>query len=177
MRHLLLLRHAKAASGGPGIADRERPLAPRGNRDAGLIGAALVAEGTIPDLVLCSPTRRTRETLDGVVSRFPAAPRVIVVDSLYGAADGDYVQIISEFGGTAKRLLVVGHNPTIHATALALAGSGDEALRTRLAGKFPTAGLALIAFKGKAWSATLPGSGELIQLLRPRDLCSSEADD
>jgi phosphohistidine phosphatase len=177
MRHLLLLRHAKAAAGGPGIADRERPLAPRGNRDAALIGAALAAEGMIPDLVLCSPTRRTRETLDGVVSRFPAAPRVIVVDALYAAADGDYVDAISELGGTAKRLLVVAHNPTIHATALALAGSGDEALRSRLAGKFPTAGLALIAFKGNAWSATLPGSGELMQVLPSRDLGSAEADD
>lgn len=107
-----------------------------------------------------------------VLSRLPTVPQVVIVDALYGAASADYVNAISEFGGTARRLLVVGHNPTIHATALALAGSGDKVLRARLAEKFKTAALALIAFKGNSWSEMLPGSGELVSLLRPGDLDS-----
>ena len=177
MRDLLLLRHAKAAPGGPGVADRDRPLTPRGRRDAALVGAAIAADEMVPDLVLCSPARRTRETLDAVLASLAPAPRVIVLDSLYGAAHGDYVGAIAEAGGHAKRLLVVGHNPTIHATALTLAGSGDKALRKRLLEKFPTAALAHIRLKGDTWAGTLAGSGELTSFLRPRDSADGEAGD
>ncbi len=44
------------------MADRDRPLTARGHRDARLMGTE-IAEGGIPDLIHCSPSRRTRETL------------------------------------------------------------------------------------------------------------------
>jgi len=58
MRYLLLMRHAKAETRGPGAADRDRPLVKRGLRDAALIGAAVARDGITPDLVLCSPATR-----------------------------------------------------------------------------------------------------------------------
>ncbi len=176
MRHLLLLRHAKTEPGGPGLSDRERSLTERGRRDAALMGTALVGEGMVPDLILCSPARRTQETLAALLASFATAPQTVTVDALYGSGAGDYVGTIAAFGGTAKRLLVIGHNPTIHATALALAGSGKKAVLARLAEKFPTAALAVIAFRGNAWADTVAGSGELLFVRRPRDL-GGEADD
>jgi phosphohistidine phosphatase len=170
MHHLLLMRHAKAEPGGPEVADRDRPLAQRGLRDAALIGAAVAREGMTPDLVLCSPAARTRQTLDAMLACFAVAPQIVFDDALYGAAEPDYLQAIAEAGDGTRHLLVVGHNPTIHAAAIALTGSGDRLARARLAGKFPTAALAIIAFSGDVWSKTVPGSGELLSLLVPRDL-------
>lgn len=176
MRYLLLMRHAKAETGGPGAADRDRPLVKRGLRDAALIGAAVARGGMTPDLVLCSPSARTRETLDAMLPCFAGAPRVVFDEALYGASEPEYLRAITEADDDAGRLLIVGHNPTMHASALALAGSGDRALRERLTAKFPTAALAIIAFSCSAWSKTAPGGGELVSLLLPRDLGAEAAE-
>ena len=62
MRHLLLLRHAKAVAHSKG-GDIERELAPRGRRDAGLLGRHMLGKGLRPDLALVSASARTRETV------------------------------------------------------------------------------------------------------------------
>ena len=174
MLRLLLLRHAKAVQAAPGMADRERPLAPRGRRDAGLMGEAMAAEP--PDLVLCSPAKRSRETLAGVVGEFAKKPKTVFVDALYEGG-ADYVKAIAAEGGDAGRLLVVGHNPTIHRTALLLTGTGDAALFSMMSGKFPTAALAEIAFDVAKWQEIEAGGGELLAFRRPRDLGAFDADD
>ena len=176
MRHLLLLRHAKAVSAERGMADRDRPLTPRGHRDARLIGAAIAADGP-PDLVLCSPSRRTRETLAGVLEKLAAEPKVVFATGLYEGQGSTYAEAIAAQGDGAKRLLVIGHNPTIHATALAFAITGDRARRAALAAKFPTGALAVIAIEDDDWRAIRPGTGELVSFLRPRDLDARHADD
>src|SRR4029453_5768266 len=61
-RTLLLLRHAKSDYP-QGVADHERPLAPRGEREAGLAGDWLRAHAPAVDAVLCSTATRTRQTL------------------------------------------------------------------------------------------------------------------
>src|SRR6202035_2354332 len=61
-RTLVLLRHAKSAYPAV-VADHERPLAPRGEREAGLAGDWLRAHLPAIDAVLCSTATRTRETL------------------------------------------------------------------------------------------------------------------
>src|SRR3954467_9521492 len=61
-RTLLLLRHAKSDYP-TGVADHERPLAPRGEREARLAGDWLRAHAPAVDAVLCSSATRTRETL------------------------------------------------------------------------------------------------------------------
>ena len=63
-RRLILLRHAK--SDWPDVPDRDRPLAKRGRRDAPKIGRWLREHGYLPDIVICSDARRTRQTWDRV---------------------------------------------------------------------------------------------------------------
>ncbi|MFC7481813.1 SixA phosphatase family protein [Luedemannella flava] len=73
IRTLAILRHAKADNP-PGVADLDRPLTPRGHADATAAGAWLAAKAILPDLVICSPARRTRETWHGVALGLSAAP-------------------------------------------------------------------------------------------------------
>ena len=63
MLTLSLLRHAKSSWKNPTLADRDRPLATRGETDAPVMGKAMAERGIDPDLVLCSSARRTRDTL------------------------------------------------------------------------------------------------------------------
>jgi phosphohistidine phosphatase len=176
MRDLILLRHAKTEPGGIGLADRKRALTDRGRSDARLVGDRIKAEGWLPDRILCSPATRTRQTLDALIAAFGSSPPTDFPEALYGARSPDYLKTIATAGGSARRLMVIGHNPTIHATARAAATSGDRALRERIAEKFPTAAFVLIAFQIDDWSEIGMADGRLLAFVTPRDLGGGGAD-
>ena len=68
-----------------------------------------------------------------------------------------------------RSALIVGHNPGLHRLALLLTRD-DGALRQRIADKFPTAAAATVELAAMRWSEVEPGSGELSELILPRDL-------
>jgi phosphohistidine phosphatase len=73
MRRVYLLRHAKSSWKDRSLADataRSRGGAGRGKRATKALAGHLGAEGIRPDLVFCSPARRTRETLERVEAAF-----------------------------------------------------------------------------------------------------------
>lgn len=165
------MRHAKAVPVAPGQPDRDRPLAERGHRDATLMGLSLA--DSPPDLILCSPSLRTMETMDDVVAAFPRKVKGIVAKSLYGGDPAAYLAAVGDSGGGAERLLVVGHNPAIHEAALMLARDPGA----KITAKFPTGAVAILAFDVDDWSAVRPGRGKLVRFLRPKDLGAGDADD
>src|SRR5262249_9496945 len=125
MRTLWLLRHAKASTGSDGLADRDRPLNARGRDAAARIGRHLAERGAHPDLVLCSPSVRTRETLD-LVSAALGADLAIDFDSeLYLASELDLQRRVEQVQDSASSVLLVGHNPGVAELALRLAVRGD----------------------------------------------------
>ena len=67
MRELILLRHAHAEPATTGQSDLDRPLSPQGLAEAEAVARWLKEQGLVPDRVLCSPARRTRETLEAVM--------------------------------------------------------------------------------------------------------------
>ena len=89
-RTLLLLRHAKSDYP-TGVADHERPLAPRGEREAKLAGDWLRANAPAVDAVLCSTATRTRETL----ARTRIDAPVEYVDRIYDATPGAVIAEIN----------------------------------------------------------------------------------
>lgn len=170
MLELILMRHAKTEPIVAGMSDRQRELTKRGRTDAQLIGQTLQAEGREPDLILCSPATRTRQTLEALCGALSVSPDTRIVNDLYGASAHDYFGPIAKFGGAARLLMVIGHNPTIHATALAATASGDKMLRERLAEGFPTGAFAVIAFKVDDWAEAVTKHGRLLSFVTPRDI-------
>ena len=99
-----------------------------------------------------------------------------IVDDLYDFGDGAALAyVIREHGGSAPRLLLVAHNPAMENLANRLAARGDKEFRARMAAKYPTAALAVIAFDIGSWSKLGTGGGTLTHFIRPRDLpeCAS----
>lgn len=169
-RQLLLLRHAKAVIGEGSMRDIDRPLAPRGERAAKLMGRYMADHDLIPALALCSPARRTRQTWEIASAELPNI-ETRIVDALYDFGDGEaLLSVIRQQGGSATCLLLVTHNPATQNLALSLAGSGNKALRQQTMEKYPTAGLAVLSFPGEDWAATAEGAGRLDGFVRPRDL-------
>jgi phosphohistidine phosphatase len=159
------------------MADRDRPLAPRGRRAAERMAAVIAARAELsPDRILCSPTRRTRETLAPLSARIGDQSRPLILDELYEPAAGDYREVIATHGGSAHHLLVIGHNPAIQATALSLIGSTNDKTALKVAAKFPTAALAVIDFDARTWGEIRQKSGRLEAFIRPRDLEEADED-
>jgi phosphohistidine phosphatase len=163
------MRHAKTEPLADGMSDRQRELTARGRSDAQLVGRKLRAEGWVPDLILCSPAVRTRQTLERLLSALSASPDTRIVDDLYAGAR-DYLGTVAKCGGDARRLMVIGHNPTIHATARAAARTGDKSLRDRLSETFPTGAFARIAFAADDWAKATTQDGRLLSFVAPRDI-------
>jgi len=167
---LMLLRHAKSEKGTPGMRDRDRGLNPRGQRDAPAIGAYLVHHKLIPDRVVVSPARRTRETWERVATAFPKTPPVSYDERLYESGPDAILAVLKETPPSTRTLLVVGHNPGLHETARLLIASGDVEARERLNEAMPTASIAVIDFPGNDWRKLHPHSGRLERFVTPRSL-------
>ena len=168
MRRLILLRHAKSDHPA-GVADRERPLNPRGRRAAPVVGAHLAAEGLIPDLALVSPARRAQETWEAAADAL-GKPEGRPAPEIYEAPWERVLETIRAAPDAAATLLVVGHNPGLGDLAQALAGQGPRKLLSRLASEFPTAAYAVIDLDADHWAAIEPGQGRLERFVRPRDI-------
>jgi phosphohistidine phosphatase len=174
VKRLLLLRHAKACREKHGLDDIDRTLADRGRADAIRMGHFLKEEKRVPDLVLCSPAARTRQTLELILPVLGSTPAVHTVRELYLAKASKIVELVRQTHAAAGTLMVVGHNPGLEYCARALAhmpgGHESRRLYDAMTQKFPTAALAVIAFEIEGWEGIEPGAGELELFVRPKDL-------
>jgi phosphohistidine phosphatase len=165
---LYLLRHAHAAVALPGQGDHQRPLDSRGQRDASRICEAIAGEAASIDVVLCSTSARTRQTLDALRPFLGPQASVVFCDTLYESGAEAYFQKVKTCGAPGT-VLVIGHNPSIEEFAIELAGDGEPSSMALLREGMPTAALATLSFPTDL-AAIAPGSGFLQRLLRPRDL-------
>jgi phosphohistidine phosphatase len=167
VRRLMLLRHATAAPLGAG-GDLERPLAESGRAAAQAIGAYLRNEQLLPDLVLVSPARRTRETWEALAASIEAPVRS--EQRLYDGDPERLLAVVRETDASVRGLLVVGHNPGTADLARRLVGHGDRYAFARMAKGYPTAGLAVIDFAAEDWAEVAPGAGRLERFVTPESL-------
>ena len=123
MRELILLRHAHAEAGADGQADMDRPLSRQGLAEAEAAGRWLKEHGYLPDRVLVSPSRRTRETLEEVL-RVLGYVAQRQEQRIYDATPGTLMQVADELRDVA-RVMLVGHNPGLEQMA-ALLSSGQS---------------------------------------------------
>ena len=162
----MLFRHAKASWDEPALPDEKRPLTARGRAAAADIGMVLAVRGLVPDLVLCSPARRTQQTLELALPHWTPKPEIQTTPVLYGAAEDTYVEAIQSLGA-GPRLMLVGHNPTIEETARLLTGQGTEDAIAKLRRGFKPGAIAVIGFDAADWRSVAPKSGTLADFLTP----------
>jgi phosphohistidine phosphatase len=163
-RTLLLMRHAKSDYP-PGVVDHERPLAPRGMREARLAGEWLRSSVPLIDAVLCSTASRTRETL----SRTGLDAPVTFAERLYDAVPGTVIDEIRRVDDEVATLLVIGHEPAMSNVALGLAGApgSSQAAAERISTKFPTSAVAVLR-TDVPWRDLAPGGAVLVTFHVPR---------
>jgi phosphohistidine phosphatase len=153
-RQLWLLRHADAEPHGS-REDSLRRLTERGERQARTAGVALARLGLGFEAVLYSPKVRARQTAELAAEAWDdaARSRLAVLGGLAGGFDAaealDQIAVVGEEG----RLLLVGHEPDLSNVVAELAGARIDLKK---------GGLAVVKLDG--------GGGELVALMRPREL-------
>ena len=166
-KRLYLLRHAKSSWDDPTLADYDRPLAARGRRASKVMAEHTRREGIAPELVLCSPSRRTRQTLKRVAPGLGKNAYVQIEPALYAASATTLLEELHEVPDEVDSVMLIGHNPGIQDLALSLARAGSESLR--VSSKFPTAALATLNHN-VTWRGLVPGSAELVSFVTPKQL-------
>jgi phosphohistidine phosphatase len=162
-----MVRHAKSAWDDPSLADHDRPLAPRGTKALRRLTGYLTEAEYRPDVVLCSSSRRTADTLDGIRDALPKRARIELADELYLADANTLLTRLHGLNDKDRCAMLVGHNPGIEDLASLLVGSGDAGLLARLADKLPTCALVALSFNG-AWADLDAGTARINALFVPR---------
>lgn len=169
-RTLILARHAKAKQG-QDKPDHERDLASRGHQDAHAVGVWLSdpSRALVLDLVLCSTSERTRQTLSAICDGGASPTQTRFDDRIYDGSASSLLEILREIPDSVTAVLMIGHAPGIPvlAHALARADSGSTAVMDRLSMGFPTAGVAVLGFDG-SWGTLAPETADLRDFVVPR---------
>ena len=161
MKTLLLMRHAKSSWKQDGLADIERQLSPRGEKDAPEMGRLLRKKELVPDLIMASPAVRSRLTAEAVAKKSHYEKDILVIDKLYMAEAPEILGALAGLPDEINCVLLVGHNPGLEYTLQLLTGKIEP---------LPTATIANISLPITHWAdLNAETRGELEKVWRPKD--------
>lgn len=162
MKILLLMRHAKSSWKDPEMADADRPLNHRGEKDAPRMGKLLKKEELAPDLIISSPAVRARDTAVAVAEKLGYEQEILYNESLYLGEPRDYLTALQTLSDDVETVLVIGHNPGLETLLQILTGDVES---------LPTGAIAYLKVPVRKWSAlTFDMDAHLKELWRPKDL-------
>ena len=165
-RTVVLVRHATAEAGGA-LGDRARPLAQRGRRQARDLGPRLSGHVGAFDVALVSSAQRATETYRLLAADGPDYPEPRVLDELYEARARQVLGALRALPETVRRVIVVGHEPTMSSAAALLHDARDD-LALQLGVGIPTATACVVDVAG-AWQDLDRDGGRVRAILRPED--------
>ena len=173
MKRLTLIRHAKSSWEDHDISDFDRSLAPRGIKATPKMAQYLLKEELFPDLVFCSPARRTKETLARLQTIITNEVEVNYDRSIYSAGMGEGIlNLLKTLDPLEDHIWVIGHNPAIQELSLGLANwTDDQAVtRSRILRKFSTAGVCSMTFDTDSWTEIGFSKGYVTHFMTPKML-------
>jgi phosphohistidine phosphatase len=172
MKRLFLLRHAKAQPADGGTEDFDRTLMLSGMQDAAALARHLRRSSLAVELILCSASARTTQTAELLLHELVA--EIEYRDNLYLADAARIIAAVRGAPATVASLMIVGHNPGMEICATQLAREPvrrkERARHEALEEKFPTCALAILDFDIGRWRDVEPGTGKLVDFVRPKDL-------
>jgi phosphohistidine phosphatase len=163
MKTLLVLRHAKSSWDEPGLDDHERPLSPRGEKDAPRMGRLIRDEGLSPELIISSDAERARLTAEAMADAADYTWTILLERRLYHAGPAEIIDVLRKVvEHELATVMIVGHNPALEELVAKVTGERED---------LPTAALVKIALPINRWSdLDATTRGKLVNVWRPKDL-------
>tara|TARA_Y100000996_G_scaffold170834_1_gene132772 strand:+ start:4585 stop:5067 length:483 start_codon:yes stop_codon:yes gene_type:complete len=159
MKEIFFLRHAKSSWDDFALKDFDRPLSTRGIQDAELMGNFFRSKKIKLDLVLSSPSKRTKETIEHFFSK--DKPKLEFIDNIFHASMEDILDELYQVSEEMNTVMIVGHNPSMHDIT--------EFLTQKFLNKYPTCALAQITTENK-WTELTQGCSSLENFMKPSEL-------
>ena len=149
MRQLLVYRHAKAEKAEGGLADRDRRLVPRGQRQCESIASRMAAQNQLPEYVLTSPAHRAGETAERTMQSAGIDVEIREDERLYDATPQSFLSLLQGLPSHVTRVMIVGHNPTVEEFVEHVTGENVE---------MKTANLAVLESEVQDWREVAPST-------------------
>lgn len=144
-RTLVMIRHAKSGWADPLQSDFDRTLSERGVRDAPEMGRRLKTAGIMPDLMIASAAKRTRQTALSIAAQVGYDPaRIQWEDKLYHCIPAVLEEVIYEVRNEVNTVFIVAHNPGITDFV-------NQLSATFSTGNMPTCGVVGAQFEAEGW--------------------------
>ncbi|HKG04887.1 MAG TPA: histidine phosphatase family protein [Pedobacter sp.] len=160
-KQLLLIRHGKSEWGNAHLADFDRPLNPRGHRNAPEMASRIAFKSLIPQLIVSSPAMRATTTArhfsevwEMSSDRFQQEP------DIYEANTITLLKIVNNLDNQYDHVALFGHNPGFTDFANYLTNAGIY--------NIPTCGTVLISFETDDWKEVSHSSGTLLEFDYPK---------
>jgi phosphohistidine phosphatase len=165
-RSLLLLRHAESSWDKPSLTDDQRPLAKDGIETANRLGLFLKeTKVPPPQIIIASPSVRTRSTLDLVQMHWAVDIPIQLDAQLYSLAMSTYLGIVRHLDSRYNRIMLVGHNPAMNSLVQQLVA--DQ----HLVKKFPPCAFLEIHWTAAGnWSTLEEGNGTGVLFVPPKSI-------
>ncbi len=163
MKTLYLLRHAQAENSFE-LPDKERPLTEKGKEQAFSLGKYMSSNNMTINMIKCSSALRTRQSLEYLTKNIQCDNNIFL-DNLYNASIGDIYEEIKKTSDDINNLMILAHNPTIHAIGQFLAQYGAIQIIKKHAISYPPNTLTVIKCKIDNWKNLQPEENEIINYI------------
>lgn len=173
MKQVMVMRHGHAEWGGAhvgasGGGDHARHLSDKGRDDAKALGHFMAAEGLVPDLIYCSSSQRTCETLDSILPALNQEPQVFIEKGLYNADERALLGFTVAALPEADSLLLLAHNPGVHGFVMGLLSAVADGVEAHaLSEGYPPGTLSVFSFDVDSWALVAPHTGLLTHCHAP----------
>ena len=155
MRELLIVRHGKSSWDDPDRPDRDRPLAPRGQKAVPEMGRRLRERGVVPERIVSSDAVRARDTAAALAEALRLDFGTLLLEPRLYTEDPDTVLAVARRLDDAYACVaLVGHNPALHEFVHAVSDLRLD--------KFATAGVVHLRFDVDRWADLAPGGAEAV---------------
>jgi phosphohistidine phosphatase len=162
-RSLILIRHTKSSWADFSLPDFDRPLKKDRTEDAKNMAKYLKELNVKPNLILCSPAKRTKQTAEYFCEKLKYDFGKIHFDErLYESSAEEYMSVIRETDEEVKTLVVIGHNPSITDFA-------NQFLESKI-DEVPTTGVVWLQFKNSDWEIYRTTPCQLKYFLAPKTI-------
>lgn len=162
-RELILIRHTKSRWSDLSLSDFDRPIKKDRTDDAKRMAAKLKELKLKPDLIVCSPALRTKQTVEFFCKKLDYALKDVSFDKrIYETTEQELLQVIRETDKEVRTLVVVGHNPAFTHFA--------NTFSPVTINEVPTTGVVWLEFESNDWEIYKTTPRRLLYFLTPKTI-------
>tara|TARA_B100001057_G_scaffold283854_1_gene284227 strand:+ start:158 stop:667 length:510 start_codon:yes stop_codon:yes gene_type:complete len=169
MLELYFLRHAKSEWNSSEGNDFSRIISEEGVKKTKKIGVFLKSRNFFFDEILCSPSVRTKQTLEIIEYFYSNKPEIKFIDDLYYISGKDLFDILM-IEATMKKCLIISHEPLLSNSIESFFKSFENEDFKNAINNFSTSALFSVSFKCEEWHQINKESALINFFIRPYDL-------